>query len=173
VLSGWIENWAVYRRLPEALAHQPRLVYAFGAEAMQRAAGWFERNVAGLGGNIALGFLLGMTPVVAAFFGVPLDVRHVTLSTGSLALAASTTGLAVFGSAAFWLACAGIAVVGALNLGVSFTLALWVAIRATRARALSRRRVYRAVLARLVTSPRDFLVPPQTARTSGGTAGGR
>ena len=30
------------------------------------------------------GFLLGMTPVVATFFGLPLDVRHVTLSTGSL-----------------------------------------------------------------------------------------
>jgi len=164
VLSGGIENWAVYRRLPEALAHQPRLVYAFGAESMQRAAEWFERNVAGLGGNIALGFLLGMTPVVAAFFGLPLDVRHVTLATGSLALAAATTGFSVFGSAAFWLACAGIAAVGALNLGVSFALALWVAIRATRARGLARRRVYRAVLARLAASPRDFLLPPGTPR---------
>ena len=161
VLSGWIENWAVYRRLPEALAHQPRLVHAFGAAAMQRAAAWFERNIAGLGGNIALGFLLGMTPVVAAFFGLPLDVRHVTLSTGSLALAVSSVGPAAFSGAAFWLACAGIAVIGILNLGVSFALALWVAIRATRARGLSRRRVYRVVLARLAASPRDFLLPPR------------
>jgi site-specific recombinase len=164
VLSGWIENWAVYRQLPEALAHQPRLVHAFGREAMQRAAQWFERNVAGLGGNVALGFLLGMTPVVAAFFGVALDARHVTLSTGSLALSAATIGASVFGDPSFWLACAGIAVVGVLNLGVSFSLALMVAIRATRPRGLSRRRVYRAVLARLVTSPRDFLLPPRRVR---------
>ena len=172
VLSGWIENWAVYRRLPEALAHQPRLVHAFGAPAMQRAGSWFERNIAGLGGNVALGFLLGMTPVVAAFFGVPLDVRHVTLSTGSLALSASSIGTSVFSDAAFWLACAGIALVGVLNLGVSFALALWVAIRATGARALSRRRVYRAVVARLFASPRDFLLPPRTAPAPQGAAVG-
>jgi len=165
VLSGAIENWATYRRLPEALEREPRLVYAFGAERMQRAAAWFERNVAGLGGNVALGFLLGMSPVVAAFFGLPIDVRHVTLSTGSLALAASSLGLDVFGSAAIWLAVAGIAAIGVLNLGVSFTLALWVAIRATRAGALSRRRVFRAVLARLVAAPRDFLLPPRAPRS--------
>ncbi len=164
MLSGGIENWATYRRLPEAIAREPRLVYAFGAERMQRAAAWFARNVAGLGGNIALGFLLGMSPVVAAFFGLPLDVRHVTLSTGALALAVSSLGADVLATAPFWLAVAGIAAIGALNLGVSFTLALWVAVRATRAGALSRRRVFRAVLARLVASPRDFLVPPRTAR---------
>lgn len=134
VLSGGIENWAVYRRLPEALAHQPRLVHAFGRERMQRAAQWFERNVAGLGGNVALGVLLGMTPVVATFFGLPLDVRHVTLSTG--------------------------------------TLALMVAIRATRPRGLSRRRIYRAVLARLIASPGDFLLPPRARPAPQGSAVG-
>lgn len=122
---------------------------------------WVERNVAGLGGNVALGVLLGMTPVVAGFFGLPLDVRHVTLSTGSLALAVSTLGVSTLATPAFWLAVAGIAAIGALNLGVSFALALWVAIRATGARALSRRRVYRAVLARFAAAPRDFLLPPR------------
>ncbi|MEO8304673.1 MAG: site-specific recombinase [Betaproteobacteria bacterium] len=163
ILSGWLENWAVYRRLPEAIAHQPRLAYAFGAVRMGRVAAWFENNVAGLGGNIALGFMLGMTPVIAVFFGLPLDVRHVTLSTGSLALAASTLGIKVFTLPSFWLACAGIAVIGAMNLGVSFTLALLVAIRSTGTGRVSRRRVLRAVFARFVAAPRDFLLPPRTA----------
>ena len=169
VLSGWIENWAVYRRLPEALAGQPRLVHAFGRERMQGAAEWFARNVAGLGGSIALGFLLGMTPVVAAFFGLPLDVRHVTLSTGSLALSSLTLGVGVFGTSAFWLACAGIAIIGFLNLSVSFSLALMVAIRATRPQGLKRRRVYRAVLARLFRSPRNFLLPPRRNASRAGS----
>ena len=108
-----------------------------------------------------------MSPVVAAFFGLPLDVRHVTLSTGALALAVTSLGVVVFASAPFWLAVAGIAAIGVLNLGVSFTLALWVAIRATGAGALSRRRVFRAVLARLVASPRDFLLPPRAPRSAG------
>jgi site-specific recombinase len=161
VLSGWVENWATFRRLPEAIAQQPRLVYAFGAERMEQVAGWFEQNVAGLGGNLALGVLLGMVPVAAAFFGLPLDVRHVTLSTGSLALAVHTLGPAIMLSGSFWLAVAGIAAIGVLNLGVSFSLALWVAIRSTGARELSRRRVYRVVTARFLSTPRDFLLPPR------------
>jgi site-specific recombinase len=161
VLSGWVENWATFRRLPEAIARHPRLVYAFGADRMRRTADWFEQNVAGLGGNISLGILLGMVPVVAAFFGLPLDVRHVTLSTGTLALAVYALGYATLLSGNFWFAVAGIAVIGALNLGVSFALALWVAIRSTGARDLSRRRVFRAVIARFFASPRDFLLPPR------------
>src|SRR5262249_43318967 len=90
-----------------------------------------------------------------------LDVRHVTLATGSLALSVSALGTGVLVTSGFWLACAGIAVIGFLNLSVSFALALWVAIRATRADRLSRRRVFRAVVARLLASPRDFLFPPR------------
>lgn len=161
LISGWVENWATYRRIPESIARHPRLVHAFGGDRAARMGAWVERNVAGLGGNVALGVLLGMTPVVAGFFGLPLDVRHVTLSTGSLALAVSTLGVSTLATPAFWLAVAGIAAIGALNLGVSFALALWVAIRATGARALSRRRVYRAVLARFAAAPRDFLLPPR------------
>ena len=37
--------------------------------------------------------MLGIVPVVAAFFGLPLDVRHVTLSTGQLAAAVGAAGL--------------------------------------------------------------------------------
>jgi site-specific recombinase len=166
ILSGWVENWAVYRRLPDAIAHHPRLVYAFGEDRMQRAAAWFERNIAGLGGNIALGILLGMTPVIASFFGLPIEVRHVTLSTGSLALSVEALGPEVLATGAFWMACAGIAVVGFMNLTVSFALALWVAIRATGAGALSRRRVFRAVMARLIAAPRDFLLPPREPRVA-------
>jgi site-specific recombinase len=161
VLSGWVENWSTHRRLPGAIAGHPRIVHALSAERGHALARWFEDNVAGLGGNIALGFLLGMAPMIAGFFGLPLDVRHVTLATGSLAMAVATLGTGTLVTAAFWHAVAGIAATGALNLGVSFALALWVAIRSTGAPALSRRRVYRAVAARLFAAPRDFLLPPR------------
>lgn len=164
ILAGWLENWATFRRLPEAVAAQPRLVHAFGAARMQSAGAWLERNIAGMGSNIALGFMLGMTPIVAAFFGLPLDVRHVTLSAGSIALSAAALGVGVFATSAFWLACAGVLVIGALNLGVSFALALWVAIRSTGAGQVSRRRVFRAVVARFLKSPHDFLLPPRPSK---------
>ena len=161
VIAGWFENWATYRRLPEAIAQAPRIKALLGNERAARVAVLIENNVAALGGNVSLGFLLGMAPVVAAFFGPPLDVRHVTLSTGQLALASWSYGSGIFALPAFWWAVAGIGAIGIMNLSVSFGLALWVAIRSTGRGAVSRKRLRRAVIAHLVTAPRDFLLPPR------------
>ena len=100
-----------------------------------------EDNVAALGGNVSLGILLGMEPVIAAFFGLPLEVRHVTLSTGQLALASWSHGAGIFSTPSFWWAVVGIGAIGFMNLSVSFGLALIVAIRSTGRGAVSRRRL--------------------------------
>lgn len=163
VCAGWFENWAAYRRLPDALAASPRLARTFGKARARRFADIVGNNVAALGGNVSLGFLLGMVPVVALFFGIPLEVRHVTLSTGQLALASWSFGAGVFALPVFWAAVAGIAVIGFMNLTVSFALAMWVAVRSVGRGEVSRRRLVRAVLAHLAASPRDFFLPPRAA----------
>jgi len=161
VIAGWFENWATFRRLPEAVAQSPRIVALLGPERAAGAARLIEDNVAALGGNISLGLLLGMEPVIAAFFGLPLEVRHVTLSTGQLALASWSFGAGIFSLPAFWWAVVGIGVIGFLNLTVSFGLALGVAIRSTGRGAVSRRRLRRAVFARVRAAPLAFLLPPR------------
>ncbi len=164
VIAGWFENWATFRRLPEAIAQAPRIKALLGPERAARAASLIENNVAALGGNVSLGLLLGMEPVFAAFFGLPLEVRHVTLSTGQLALASWSYGAGIFALSAFWWAIVGIGAIGFLNLTVSFGLALSVAIRSTGRGAVSRRRLRRAVFARVRSAPLDFLVPPRHPR---------
>ena len=82
--------------------------------------------------------MLGLVPPIAAFFALPLDVRHVTLASGQLAAAVGALGLDTLLSAAFWWCVAGIAVTGAFNLAVSFFLAFRVA--AALARHPPRRR---------------------------------
>lgn len=161
--SGFTDNWFALRRLREALTHQRRLVFILGAMRAERWAGWLDRNVAQIAGNVSLGFLLGMTPVLAQFFGLPLDVRHVTLATGTLTAAASSLGWQVLATPQFWLAIAGIACIGALNVGVSFACALTLALRARDVPARIRRLVFRAVLRRFSASPRSFLFPERPA----------
>ena len=102
LFAGWFENWATYRRVPEAIAQNRTLQRWVGKERAPHIATALERNVAALGGNVSLGFLLGMVPVVALFFGLPLEVRHVTLSTGQLALASWAHGAGIFALPAFW-----------------------------------------------------------------------
>lgn len=130
VIGGWLENFAVYRRLPEAIAHHRGLVRMVGASAALRWSSGFMHSIAGYGTSIALGFALGMAPVVGAFFGLPLDVRHVTLSASQLALALSAMGPAFFLTKFAAISAAGVLIIGLLNFGVSFVLALLLAIRA-------------------------------------------
>ncbi len=157
--GGWIENWAVYHQLPRAIAEH-RLGSAFKPETVQKFSESFARNIAPWGGSIVLGFMLGMTPSVGRFFGLPLDVRHVTLSTGTLALGITSRGPEVLGKGALIWAALGIAVTFVMNLGVSFYLALRLAIRAQDISAVENHRILRTLWKRFWTGPRDFFLPP-------------
>ena len=163
LIAGWVENWFVYHRLDSALAHHPGIVARLGASRAQRWSIWWRGNISGVAANVSLGLLLGLVPVVLAFVGIPLDVRHVTLGTGQLAAAASTLGWQILAEPAFWWCVAGLAATGALNLGVSFWLALKVALRSRGITLADRRRLYAAIRLRLRQSPRSFLLPDRHA----------
>lgn len=160
LVAGWIENFAVYRRVPQGIAEHG-LGRFIGARAMAAVSRFFARNISGYGGSVALGFMLGMTPILGKFFGLPLDVRHVTLSAGSLVLAALAKGQAILSAPALWWACAGIAVIFVFNLSTSFLLALGVALRARDVPPADRWALMRALLGRALRHPGEFLLPPR------------
>jgi site-specific recombinase len=161
LIAGWAENWFVWHRIDSAIAWNPRIVARIGAARAQRWAAWWRANISGLAANISLGLMLGIVPAVALFFGLPIEVRHVTLSTGQLAAAVGSEGLAVFTTGPVWWCLAGIGVTGTLNLAVSFFLAFRVALRSRGIRLADRSRIYRAIRARLRARPTSFIVPPR------------
>ena len=103
--------------------------------------------------------MLGLVPVLLAFLGLPIEVRHVTLSTGQLAAAVGTLGLQLLTQREFWWCAAGLAVTGLLNLGVSFALALAVAMRSRGITLIEQRRLNGALWRRLRRAPLSFLLP--------------
>jgi len=157
--GGWIENWAVYNRLPQAIAEH-RLGGAFKRQTLVRISDIFSRNISGWGGCIALGFMLGMTPPLARFFGLPIDVRHVTLSTGTLALSSASLGREALDRGDLYWAALGIAFTFVLNLAVSFYFALILALRAQDVTRKDHLEILRTLLRRFADSPRDFFFPP-------------
>jgi site-specific recombinase len=173
--AGWLENWAVYRRLPDAIAHH-RWRRVFGVRFMGWLSKYFERNISGFGGNTTLGVLLGFVPVLGKMTGLPIDVRHITLSTGALALAVSALAFPVVVEGAIetehagapvdlWNGVAwaggGIAVIGLLNFGVSFVLALSVALRARNVTLKDGAKLGFGVVHQFVRSPIQFFFPPK------------
>jgi site-specific recombinase len=161
LIAGWVENWFVWNRLDSAIAWNPNIVARLGAARAQRWAAYWRANISGYASNISLGFLLGLVPAISAFFGLPLEVRHVTLATGQLAAAVGAQGWAVFQTSAFWWCVASIPAIAVLNLGVSFFLAFRVALRSRGIRLADRSRIYRAIRHRVRAAPSSFIVPPR------------
>ncbi len=92
LIAGWVENWFVFNRLDSALAHHPRATAALGRERAARWAAYWRQNISSWTANISLGLMLGLVPPVLRFFGIPFDVRHVTLVAGQIAAAVHELG---------------------------------------------------------------------------------
>lgn len=129
-LGGWFENWFVFRKLPQAIAESDRLNYIFGARFSLRISQWLSSGVMAFAVNIALGFLLAFSTIGGKFFGLPLDVRHVTLSSGALAFSlvrlqniAAHLDLILYSIFSIFL-------IGFLNFSISFIISFIVAANA-------------------------------------------
>ncbi|MCC7067898.1 MAG: site-specific recombinase [Burkholderiales bacterium] len=163
IVAGWTENWFVQQRLDSALRYNPSIVAVLGGARAARWSAWLRSNISSLASNISLGFMLGMTPAIAGFFGLGLDARHVTLTTGQIGIAAATLGQDVLNDAAFWWAVAFVPINGFLNVTVSFYLAFLTAARAQGVSVGDRGRIHAAIRARLLRHPMSFLWPKRAA----------
>ena len=156
--GGWLENAAVYYHLADAVAQHP-LSSRMGDKFSRKLSRIVKHNIGGWSTSIVLGYLLGFAPVLGEFFGLPIDVRHVTLSSGTLALAAARFGTASLGNRWFYHATVGIAVIFVLNLFVSFTIAAFVALRAYDVGPREQWSILRFLVQHAVRNPLRFVVP--------------
>jgi site-specific recombinase len=119
------DNWTRVTGMVERLASNLHVMRSVGQRRARPVAQWLVERFGGLTGNAALGFMLGGIPASAAIASLPIDIRHVTVSASSFALAyASGRGQ----PAQLWLAAVGVIAIGAINVSVSFALALQVAL---------------------------------------------
>jgi site-specific recombinase len=162
VAGGWFDNWCVYHRLPDGIAHRPART-AWGRQMLRKTGAALSRHASGWGTNVSLGFMLGMMPEIGRFTGLPADVRHVTLNTGIVSLAAAGADAGPNGSAWLMRAVAGIGVMFVLNLSVSFACSLFSAARAYELPADDVWGILKGIGRRLVRSPLEFVRWPRAA----------
>jgi site-specific recombinase len=124
LIAGWAENWVLLNKLPKRILHNQTLHKYIGGNATAAFSSFVAKNANALAANISLGFLLGLAPQYLKFMGIPLEVRHVTLATGSFA----TSLPLLLNSDLIWAdyinSIFGLLLIGFLNISVSFGLAL-------------------------------------------------
>jgi site-specific recombinase len=164
--TGWTANYLALHRMGTAISNSLRIRAKLGPRRAEKLAEWVRHHAPGSCGYIVLGFLLGAVPIVFELFGIPMEVRHVTLAAGSLGYALDASLL--YGQL-HWqetlLAFSGIALVGILNIVTSFVLSFLLAVRARNVGEAQSRRFLREVGRELLAHPFSFLLPRPAERT--------
>jgi len=164
LIAGYYDNLCAYARIPERLLQLRWPRRLLGAHRMGSIARYVENNLGALAGNFFFGFLLGGVTAVGVLFGLPLDIRHIAFSSAYVGFAGAGLDFALGWQAAALAAC-GIALIGLTNLGVSFSLTLYVAMRARRITFAQGRTLVWMTLRHFLAHPRAFLFPPRSDRT--------
>ena len=158
IISGFGDNKVVVSKIGLRLESHPFLKKRMSAKHRQQLASYFEKNLGPLSGNILLGFMLGMAGFIGKITGLPFDIRHITFSTGNIAIGFYGTNGAI--SVGFVMAILlGIFIIGFFNFAVSFFLALQVAARSRGLKLSEYPHVAAAILIYFKNHPARFFYP--------------
>ena len=160
LISGYYDNKAAYNQIPERLRQLGWLRRLLGEARLWRMTTYIGNNLGALAGNFFFGIMLGSAGILGQFFGLPIDIRHITFSSANFIFALVGAD-GVLSNEQWALSLTGIALIGLTNLGVSFSLALGVALRSRRISFSHGRSLLWRVLKRFARRPRDFFVPPR------------
>ncbi len=120
VASGWVENWIVFRNVPQMLSESSFLNSYLGKEKTRKFTASFAPMMGAAAGNLAIAFLLAFPLIFGKFTGLPLDIRHVTLAAGTITLGLNSLPWTWDIVPVVLSMMVSVAVMGVLNFGVSF-----------------------------------------------------
>lgn len=85
-------------------------------------------------GNFLFGVFLGSTATIGYIFGLPIDIRHIAFASANLAHGLFNISADDISWSLILISILGVALIGLVNLIVSFSLALFVALRSKEVR---------------------------------------
>lgn len=159
LISGYYDNSALYTRMAQRVAQLRLAGRVLGQARLKRLGLYLENNLGSLMGNFWFGVLLGCIGTMGNLLGLALDIRHITFSAANFATASVGLGYQLSGQQIVN-GLAGVILIGSMNLLVSFSLALWVALRSRQAHFNQRGALLKSLGRRFIKGPRDFFIAP-------------
>ncbi len=164
LISGYYDNKSLYNQIPQRIAAMPLLNKILGEHRSRRLGQYIEHNLGALAGNFYFGIMLGSIGTIGFLLGLPLDIRHITFSAANLAYAISAYEFTLAWPIVAWGAL-GVTIIGVTNLFVSFTLALWVAMRSRKRHLRELKPLWGKFWRRALSRPIDLFIAPKTPTT--------
>lgn len=160
LIAGYHDNLAIYNKVPQRLRAVKWMQKLIGTQRLDRVANYIENNLGALAGNFYFGCLLGGMSGLGILLGLPFDIRHIAFSSAFVGFASFGLDFMLSWQTAAYIAL-GLALIGLMNLTVSFGLALYVAMKSRKVRFKQWRALIKSLASRLNQHPGEFIWPPQ------------
>lgn len=165
IISGSIANRDKHNQVYYRITEHPLLKKSFGKVRTMKLSKLYEKRWAGIISNFWFGVFMGSTASIGLFFGLNLDVRHITFASGNLALGLYGANYEVSNSMLFW-GIFGIGIIGLVNFMVSFSLSLGLAFRSRAISLFELRFVTVSIWNHFKSRPISFFFPTEEKRKS-------
>jgi site-specific recombinase len=158
LVSGYFDNQARYHQLASRIAVSPALKW-LGARDANQFGHYLDAHYGAILGNLFFGMYLGFLSDMGKLTGLPVDIRHVAFSSANLGTALATLDISKFEDIFLW-AVIGVLVIALVNLIVSFSLALYVALKSKNLGLINVAELGGLLLQRFLKHPLEFFAPP-------------
>lgn len=158
MISGYYDNKSLYNKIPQRIKIHRGLIRILGQERTNSFSNYIDNNLGNLAGNFFLGIFLGSIGTIGIILGLPLDIQHITFAAGNLGLAIVSVGdqLTLH---QILMSVAGIISIGLMNFLVSFSLAIFVAIKSRKVTFKQSRKLFGILFLRFIKRPHHFFLP--------------
>ena len=158
IIAGNVASVNNFNNFYYRLSEHPFLKGFFGKVRMQRVANWMQQKWPSVVSNIWFGVFMGSAWAIGHFFGLPIDIRHITFASGNLAYGLYGMNFIISLENILW-CILGIGIIGLGNFIVSFGLSLWIALRSREVPASELEYLGRCVWRAFKARPRAFFFP--------------
>ncbi|MES1964539.1 site-specific recombinase [Psychrobacter sp. AH5] len=159
LIAGYYDNLAVYNNIGARIQRHGLLKFLLPKSWLIRLGGFVEANLGAIMGNFLFGVFLGSTATIGYIFGLPIDIRHIAFASANLAHGLFNIAAVDISWSLILVSILGVALIGIVNLMVSFSLALFVALRSKEVRFFEWGRLTRLVFGHVISHPSDFFWP--------------
>ncbi|SIQ52399.1 Site-specific recombinase [Chryseobacterium sp. RU37D] len=158
IISGNIGNNSVFYQIPERIAKNISIRNFFGKKFAKGLSKYYAKNWPGIVSNFWFGVFLGATAPVGLFFGLDLDIRHITFAAGNFAIGLYGKDFSV-DSYTFWISFFTVFLIGFFNFLVSFSLSMFLAFRSRKLNFGQVSEIYKEIFRYFVKHPFKFFLP--------------
>jgi site-specific recombinase len=160
LITGYHDNLAVYNKIPQRLRAVNWLRKILGVKRLDAVANYVENNLGALAGNFYFGCLLGGMSAIGILFGLPFDIRHIAFSAAFVGYSSFALDFMLSWQTLAY-AALGLTLIAMVNLTVSFSLAIYVALKSRKIRFQQWRILLGQLATRLNQHPAEFILPPK------------